>query len=108
MPTPGNLSLIDKTGEWTIAQQGQHQAKGPKKLPDFGENWIYAGIASYGYGCACVKGVFNTKTRFVISISSIKAQSIKHCLNDASLPQSGRFANSEAYMDYLDFASQRQ
>ncbi|HET7863945.1 MAG TPA: DUF4087 domain-containing protein, partial [Burkholderiaceae bacterium] len=28
-PTPGNATLVDRDGEWTIGLQGGHQASGP-------------------------------------------------------------------------------
>jgi len=54
-PTPGNVTLTDKDGEWVIAVQGGYRAEGADDLPDFNREWVAIGAGSYGYGCACAR-----------------------------------------------------
>jgi hypothetical protein len=83
-PSPSNVWLNDRDGEWTIGIQGGHQAKGnwPKFKP---AEWIRSGSGSYGYGCACLKLQANAETRDVMLIISATARPITACRNDPAL-----------------------
>lgn len=82
-PTPGNASLQDRSAEWVIGIQGGHQAEG--EWPEFGPSqWIQTN-RSYGYGCACIKGVVDTESKEVITIVSARAQPLKVCRQDRAL-----------------------
>ena len=84
-PTPGNAWLQDRSAEWVVGIQGGHQAEGD--WPEFEPSqWIKTN-RSYGYGCACIKGVINSETREVISIFSARAQPLKVCRKDRALKQ---------------------
>lgn len=82
-PTPGNAWLQDRSAEWIVGIQGGHQAEGD--WPEFSPSqWIKTN-RSYGYGCACIKGVVNSETREVISIVSARAQPLNVCRKDRAL-----------------------
>ncbi len=52
-PSPGNATLTDRQGEWTVAQQGMSSAEGA--WPTFKRaQWVRTGSGSAGYGCACL------------------------------------------------------
>src|SRR5215831_2681773 len=54
-PTPANISLYDRDGEWIIGVQGDYQVEGDWPWPAFGpKNWIKVN-GDYGYGCACLE-----------------------------------------------------
>lgn len=83
-PSPGNASLTDRDGEWTVGLQGGHQAKGP--WPKFGAGqWVRTGHGSAGYGCACLKVQADAETQDVITILSARAQPLSACRQDRAL-----------------------
>ena len=86
-PTPGNAWLHDRTGEWVIGIQGEHQAEGD--WPTFSRSQWVKTNNSYGYGCACIKGTINNATREVISIASARARPLSVCRKDRALKEHG-------------------
>jgi hypothetical protein len=82
-PTPGNAWLHDRGGEWTVAIQGDYEAKGD--WPAFKDSqWVNVN-GSHGYGCACLKAVVNAKTRKILSIIDAKARPLSACRVDRAL-----------------------
>lgn len=84
-PTPGNVWLHDRDGEWTIAIQGEYEAQGD--WPRFNDSQWMSVNRSYGYGCACIKAVVNTMTRQIVSISSANARPLSACRKDPALKE---------------------
>lgn len=84
--SPGNASLTDRDGEWTIAMQGQYEAKGnwPKFKPS---EWVQSGTGSYGHGCACLKVTVNTETQEIIEIFKAKSKPLSDCRRDKKLQE---------------------
>jgi hypothetical protein len=83
-PTPGNATLVDKDGEWTVGVQGGHQAEG--KWPAFSKaRWVQTGNGSAGYGCACLKMSARPGTQEVANIASARSQPLATCRNDKAL-----------------------
>ncbi|WP_295911416.1 DUF4087 domain-containing protein [uncultured Xanthomonas sp.] len=83
-PSPGNATLVDKDGEWTVGQQGGHQAEGT--WPTFSQaRWVATGTGSAGYGCACLKVHARDDSREVTAIESATAQPLKTCRQDKAL-----------------------
>lgn len=83
-PTPGNATLVDKDGEWTVGVQGGHQAEG--KWPAFSKSrWVQTGNGSAGYGCACLKMSARPGTQEVATIVSARSQPLATCRNDKAL-----------------------
>lgn len=83
-PTPGNATLVDKDGEWTVGEQGGHQAEG--KWPAFSSaRWVQTGNGSAGYGCACLKMSARPGTQEVAKIVSARSQPLATCRNDKAL-----------------------
>ena len=86
-PTPGNWSLTDKEGEWTIAVQGDYRAAGADDLPDFGRKWVVTNAGEHGYGCACATVKVAAKEKTILSIRKVKVLPISKCRGDKSLPK---------------------
>ncbi|WP_052250948.1 DUF4087 domain-containing protein [Xanthomonas sacchari] len=83
-PSPGNATLVDKDGEWTVGQQGGHQADGT--WPTFPRaRWVATGTGSAGYGCACMKVRARADTQEVTAIVSATVQPLKTCRQDRAL-----------------------
>ncbi|MCI2261884.1 DUF4087 domain-containing protein [Xanthomonas indica] len=83
-PSPGNATLVDRDGEWTVGQQGGHQADGT--WPTFPHaRWVATGTGSAGYGCACLEVRSQDDTREVITIVSATVQPLKTCRQDKAL-----------------------
>ncbi|MEI7868860.1 MAG: DUF4087 domain-containing protein [Candidatus Methylumidiphilus sp.] len=84
--SPNNASLTDKDGEWTIAMQGGHIAKGD--WPRFKKNqWIKTGVGSYGYGCACMKVTVNPESEEVVEIFQADSKPLSSCRQDKHLKE---------------------
>ena len=86
-PSPGNASLYDRDGEWTIAVQGGHQAKGDWPPPYKAGEWRKSGNGSYGYGCACMTVKVDAEEKNVIEIVSAKARPLAACRKDKALSE---------------------
>lgn len=85
-PTPANFWLDDKDGQWIIGVQGGHQAKGAD-IPEFPDSqWVQTN-GSYGYGCACLKGTFSTRTKKVQYIKSATVRTLSACRKDKMLKE---------------------
>lgn len=86
-PTPGNATLLDRDGEWTLAIQGGHQAKGPWP-PQFPEaQWVRTGAGSSGYGCACLRVRVDRARKTVIEVASSTARPLTVCRTDRALKE---------------------
>ena len=84
-PSPGNAWLHDRDGRWTVAIQGDHQAKGdwpPVYKP--GE-WRRSGGYSYGYGCACLTVKVDAEEKNILEIVSSKGRPLSVCRKDKAL-----------------------
>jgi hypothetical protein len=84
-PTPGNASLYDKDGEWTIAVQGGHQAEGDWPPAFKPGQWIKRGPGSYGYGCACLTVDVDANEQNVLRILSGEARPLSACRQDRAI-----------------------
>jgi hypothetical protein len=85
-PTPANIWLNDKDGEWTIGVQGGYQVEGDWDWPEFKPGqWVITNAASYGYGCACFDLRVNKRTHKVLEIKSARARPLSSCRRDPSL-----------------------
>jgi hypothetical protein len=84
-PTPGNVWLTDKDGEWTISEQAGHEAAG--NWPQFTRaQWVTTNN-HYGHGCACLKVLANAQTREVSKILSARAVPLTQCRSDPALKE---------------------
>lgn len=86
-PTPGNVWLNDRSGQWTIAMQGMYEANGV--WPEFKPGQQLPKDAPHGYGCACITARVDQTSRFVYSFTDAKALSPKVCRADPGLKKSG-------------------
>ena len=82
-PTPGNVWLDDRSGQWTIAMQGMYEAKGP--WPDFEPSQQLPKGSPHGFGCACISARVDPASRFVYAFSDTHALPLKVCLADPTL-----------------------
>lgn len=85
-PTPANFWLDDKDGQWIIGTQGGRQAKG-NYPPNFKKSQWVKTNGNYGYGCACVRGTFDSETKQVISVKRASARSLSTCRKDKALKE---------------------
>ena len=86
-PTPANVSLFDRDGEWIIGVQGGYQAEGD--WPQFSDDQWVATNGNYGYGCACLQVRVNRTRRKVIAIESSQAKALAVCRRDPALRKFG-------------------
>jgi hypothetical protein len=85
-PSPGNATLTDRDGEWTVAMQGMFSAKG--KWPSFkAPNWVRTGNGSAGYGCACLRVNENTDQQRIVQIVSSQVKPLSACRRDKKLKE---------------------
>ncbi len=88
-PTPANWWLTDKAGRWIVSVQGGFQADGDG-MPDFSEHdWVVTNPPDYGYGCACVTGVYDHRTMQVLRIDSATQKPLHQCKADRTLKKPG-------------------
>jgi hypothetical protein len=85
-PSPGNASLFDREGEWIIAMQGEHTAKG--KWPEFKKSeWVSTGNGSYGYGCLCMHVTEDAEKQYILDIHDAKTKPLAACRSDKKLTE---------------------
>ncbi|CAN5757761.1 DUF4087 domain-containing protein [soil metagenome] len=85
-PTPANISLYDRDGEWIIGVQGGYQVDSDWDWPAFKpRQWVRTNVGSYGYGCACLRLRVDRQTHRVMEIRSSRARSLAVCRQDKSL-----------------------
>ena len=90
-PTPANISLYDRYGEWIIGAQGGYQVEGDWDWPSFkGGQWVETNVR-YGYGCACMQLRVNRRTNEVLEIKSSRARPLAACRRDPSLKKWKRY-----------------
>ncbi len=84
-PTPANISLYDRDGDWTIGVQGGYQVEGDWDWPDFKpRQWVRTN-GNYGHGCACLQLRVDKKTGRVLEIKSARARPLSACRRDRAL-----------------------
>lgn len=86
-PTPGNHWLSDRTRNWTIGEQGGHQARGIDRIGDAPRNrWVATHPnGSYGYGCACAQVRSNARSGRINQILSWRYVPLTQCRRDRRL-----------------------
>jgi hypothetical protein len=85
-PSPGNIWLYDKDGEWTIGVQGGYQVQGDWDWPRFKRRqWVRTNVGSYGYGCACLELQVSRERHEVLEIKSARPRPLASCRQDPSL-----------------------
>lgn len=82
-PTPNNAWLIDRDGEWTISEQGGHQAEGDWPSLN-GRQWV-ATNGSHGHGCACMRVIAIPGSHDIARILSTQAKPLQQCRKDPAL-----------------------
>lgn len=85
-PSPGNAELTDAVGVWLIAQQGEYKAEGVWPKFSAGQ-WVQTGAGSYGYGCLCILGKFDPKTRRVALIEKAVSKPTNLCRTDKKISE---------------------
>lgn len=85
-PTPANIWLQDRDGEWIIGVQGGYQVEGDWDWPEFApKEWVSTNAGSYGYGCVCLQVKVDREARRVLAIRSARAQPLAVCRQDRAL-----------------------
>jgi Protein of unknown function (DUF4087) len=85
-PTPANVWLHDRDGQWTIGIQGGPMAEGP--WPTFKKRqWVHTNGGSYGYGCACLRVEVDRKAKRVLTIANAEARELSVCRADPALKE---------------------
>ena len=84
-PTPNNVWLADRDGEWTIETQGGHHIDSPWEAPNFKRGQWVKTNREYGYGCACMRVRVNYETMEVVEIDSSQARPLATCRRDPAL-----------------------
>lgn len=84
-PTPANIWLYDRDGEWTIGVQGGYQLEADWDWPEFKRGQWVRTNGNYGYGCACLVVRVNKETSQVVEIKSARARPLSACRKDRAL-----------------------
>ncbi len=85
-PTPGNIWLNDRDGEWIIGIQGGYQTEGDWDWPKFKKGqWVRTNAGSYGYGCACLQVRVDKETNRVLEIKGARPRPLAACRKEPSL-----------------------
>ena len=90
-PTPANMWLYDREGEWTIGVQGGYQVEGDWDWPSFKDGQWVETNGHYGYGCVCMQVRVNRKAKKVLEIKSSRTRPLAACRRDPSLKKWKRY-----------------
>lgn len=90
-PTPGNLLLIDRDGQWWITSQ--MQANGPDAIgaddiaPNFDEKeYVQTQPNGDGYGCACLTVEVDVAQKQITRVTAGRILPLSQCKADKALP----------------------
>ena len=84
-PTPANISLYDRDGDWTVGVQGGYQVEGDWPWPKFKPGQWVETNGSHGYGCVCMRLRVDRESGRVLEIKSARARPLSVCARDRSL-----------------------
>jgi len=84
-PTPANISLYDRDGEWIIGAQGGYQVERDWDWPSFKDGQWVETNGHYGYGCVCMQLRVNRRTNEALEIKSSRARPLAACRRDPAL-----------------------
>ena len=84
-PTPANIWLDDRDGEWMIGVQGGYQVESDWEWPAFKKGQWVETNGHHGYGCACLVVRVDQETHHVLEIKSSRARPLAACRRDRSL-----------------------
>lgn len=84
-PTPANIWLYDREGEWTIGVQGGYQVEKDWDWPEFKPGQWVETNGHHGYGCACFQLRVDKETGHVLEIKSSRARPLSVCRKDRAL-----------------------
>lgn len=90
-PTPANIWLYDREGEWTVGVQGGYQVGGDWDWPSFKDGQWVETNGHYGYGCVCMQLRVNRQNKKVLEIKSSRARPLAACRRDPSLKKWKRY-----------------
>lgn len=84
-PTPANIWLDDRDGEWIIGVQGGYQVENDWEWPAFKKGQWVETNGHHGYGCACMRLRVDHESRHVLEIKSSTARPLSACRKDPHL-----------------------
>jgi hypothetical protein len=84
-PTPANIWLDDRDGEWIIGVQGGYQVENDWEWPAFKKGQWVETNGHHGYGCACLRLRVDRESGHVLEIKSSTARPLAACRKDRSL-----------------------
>jgi hypothetical protein len=90
-PTPANHWLTDAHSTWYLSTQGAQAAKGWLDLPEGsfkfdGPKYWHKVNGDYGYGCACITGIFGSAEEGkVVRVSKLETLPLSRCEADRKL-----------------------
>lgn len=84
-PTPANIWLYDRDGEWTIGVQGGYQVEQDWDWPEFKRGQWVETNGPHGYGCACFQLRVDKESGHVLEIKSSRARPLSACKKDRAL-----------------------
>jgi hypothetical protein len=84
-PTPANIWLDDRDGEWIIGVQGGYQVESDWEWPAFKKGQWVETNGHHGYGCACLAVRVDKETHHVLEIKNARARTLAACRRDRSL-----------------------
>ena len=84
-PTPANIWLDDRDGEWIIGVQGGYQVESDWEWPAFKKGQWVETNGHHGYGCACMRVRVDRESRHVLEIKSSTARPLAACRKDPHL-----------------------
>ena len=83
--TPGNFELLDRTDQWTIAEQGGYQADGFDAMPDMSSKGTVLTNGSHGFSCACITAIFDRAEHKVVRVIRAEPRPLRQCRADRRL-----------------------
>jgi hypothetical protein len=90
-PTPANIWLNDRDGEWIIGIQGGYQVDQEWPWPEFKKGqWIVTNSGDHGYGCACLQLRVDKQTNRVLEIKSARPRPLAACRKEPVLKKMER------------------
>ena len=86
-PSPANLWLVDRHGEWLITQQGGYRARGSDEMPDMSTLGQVTEGENHGSSCACMVVTTDRARSRITRVLSARPVPLRQCRSDRRLPR---------------------
>ncbi|WP_111498485.1 DUF4087 domain-containing protein [Marinobacter bohaiensis] len=96
-PSPANLWLTDREGQWIVSEQGGRRAVGADFIMPSDRTEFVSMNNGYGYFCGCLSVDARSNESVIATVLSFTQLSLKRCNTDPSLEKRDLGFNQDSF-----------